>query len=399
MGPLSRSRRAASARDGGAEQPVEPHPIARRQPDRREPPRGAAQVDRDHDLAQVRPGPLERRPASRREPAEQVDGEDLALVVEADLLEVVEQPRLGRPEPPRRAVEQDRQGSAPPVRLGVVERERPLEPPDQEVELGPGVEARRLGPRPRRVPRGPGPENRGSDHVAPRRDGLGASDQPARHPPGRLYRPGRLLLPPLPYRLRLRLRARRLGPGGGRLGIGRASQPRRREEGRAIDVACQRRADRLVVLDPREDVRQQHRGEIPELQVRRGELDVGRPVVAGRQQHVLLPEHRPDLVELDPADPADPVVEDGIGERPVGESPLDGDVRAGMEQHSPVVDQHQLAGGDGQFLEIGAGQQDDDRGPLLVGPQPELLPLDHRAQLRFGDRIDPTVRDLKPEEL
>ncbi len=113
---------------------------------------------------------------------------------------------------------------------------------------------------------------------------------------------------------------------------------------------------------------------------------------------MLLPEYGPDLVELDPADPVDPVPEEGISERTIGEPPLHGDVHAGMEQHSPVIRQHRRARLGGQFLGVGPRQQDDDGGPRLPGMQAQLLPIHDLAQHPCGERIDPTVRDLQSEE-
>ena len=65
-----------------------------------EPAGGLAEVLDLQDFALIGQVPAERPPPERAEPAPRIDGEDLPLVVDADLLQVVEQPRLGRPAPP-----------------------------------------------------------------------------------------------------------------------------------------------------------------------------------------------------------------------------------------------------------------------------------------------------------
>ena len=87
-----RSEQQGSARPGRAG-PTEP-PRGRRGGDSRSRPRGGAAT------------PVGGPAAAGGGPPDEIDGEHLALVVEADALEVVEQPRLGRPESSGRVFEQ-----------------------------------------------------------------------------------------------------------------------------------------------------------------------------------------------------------------------------------------------------------------------------------------------------
>src|SRR5437762_8938953 len=62
--------------------------------------------------------------------------------------------------------------------------------------------------------------------------------------------------------------------------------------------------------------------------------------LAGGKQRVFLAQDVADLVELDPADLLDPAAQDRIGDRPVGEAPLDRQVYVSVEHEPPVADQH-----------------------------------------------------------
>ncbi len=74
-------------------------------------------------LLVMRQEPLDRPATERGRPADQVDRVERPLVVDADLLEVVEQPGLGRPEASRASFERGEEGLAPLAEAGIVEVE------------------------------------------------------------------------------------------------------------------------------------------------------------------------------------------------------------------------------------------------------------------------------------
>ena len=81
----------------------------------------------------------ERPPAAAQGPAPQIERVDLALGVEADALQVVEQAPFLAPQAPRRRPHQERQRVPPRADLGFVEMKRAAEAASQFLHLRPGA--------------------------------------------------------------------------------------------------------------------------------------------------------------------------------------------------------------------------------------------------------------------
>ena len=242
-----------------------------------------------------------QRPAAHREqPAHRLEAEDLALVIQADVLQVVEQPPLGRPEPSGGLAEQGRQRRDPEAGLALLDEERLLqshrEPSDRRPGRGP-LGLTRVRPGPHRRPR---PEDRRADGIP----ALGGRPRPRRQPMESGTHPG----VPRPTsvdaaaggsdpsaRLDGHLRFRRAGrPGRGEEG------PRRRGPGPAPPRSWPgtrspgRQSDRRRWLEARQ------------LEEHRRERRVSRPVGGRGQQQAILRERIAGLLELGAADRRDP---------------------------------------------------------------------------------------------
>ena len=200
-------------------------------------------------LAEVRQRMFQRPPAHREEPAERLEPEDLALVVEADVLQVVEQPLLGGPEPRGGILQQGRQGPDPEAGLPFL-HEQGLAKPDREpIERGPGRCPLGLSGVRSGLPGRSRPEDRRPDVVPPL----------ARRP-GPFGHFQRMTIGPAPHRSPARVRPDPESAGpieparrGGRLGC--AGRPGRGQECLAVNVPGQDGLDRTDRLDRGEDRR------------------------------------------------------------------------------------------------------------------------------------------------
>ena len=255
-----------------------------------------------------------------QQPAHDADAIDVALAVDAGVLQVVEEQRLGRPVAVVGLVEQLAQHLAP-ARL--VLAPAPLRGLEAHDELG-EVSAR-LADRRDRLGRG--------------RDARGASEQDrGAHDVARASRV--LGLAPQLVEVSDRL----LGGGlGGRVRIGRAARASRLEQRLGSDLARERRGQLVVVSERREVRREQRPGEEAELEVDRGQLDVGVAEIVGRQEERLVAQDRARLAELGVADLLDPLLDPAESQLALGPARLERRVDARVEEEPPVLEEHLLA--------------------------------------------------------
>src|SRR5262249_51596002 len=87
---------------------------------------GVAQVLDEQHVGLQRHGPLDRLGAERDDPLDEVNGVEVALVIDADFLQIVEQTGRRRPDAACSGAEQGRQGGAPLLGLAVVQLQRGL---------------------------------------------------------------------------------------------------------------------------------------------------------------------------------------------------------------------------------------------------------------------------------
>ena len=106
-----------------------------------------------------------RRP-QRQDPVHDVDRRDRPPLIDADLLQVVKQPGLDRPQSPRRLMGQGQQGLAPGPRLLVFDAQGRLQPIDQSVHFVPQGGRCLRGPLARGPELGPGAANGGPRQIA-----------------------------------------------------------------------------------------------------------------------------------------------------------------------------------------------------------------------------------------
>ena len=148
-----------------------------------------------------------------------------------------------------------------------------------------------------------------------------------------------------------------------------------------------------MIADRREIGGDQHVGEMAQLQVDRGELDVDRAIVRGRQEVALLTEDPADLVELHFPDLVDPLADDPPAQRRVGDPPLQRDVDASVEQPPPIRHQHLVARRRGEPFRVGPFEQDEDRRHLGARREPHLVGVDDLGGLPRVDDVALGVGD------
>ena len=311
-------------------------------------------------------------------------------MIDAHLLQIVEEPGLGRPESSGRVFEQGGEGLAPAFRLLVVEPERVLEPLDQAVDLGPGGnQAGRAGHR-----GGEGPQDGRADHVSLGPGRFGPPLQPSRLPTLRHRRVGRRHEGPQLVCGLLRLRD---GPG---------VEPRVRGTGKpgplqqrlAVHVLRQDGLDGRAAHDGGEGVGQQRGGEVAEFKVTGSELDVDGPVVARRKDRAVIAEDGADLVEHDRADPLDPRPKVRGAQLPRREPAIDRRMDMSVIKPPPEVEANLRGIGVGEVLWVGPRQQEGGRRPGIAGPQAQLVLGDDRAESRAGDGVALATSGMEPEE-
>src|SRR5205823_5822070 len=153
------------------------------------------------------------------------------------------------------------------------------QPGGEPAHVGPGLGAGRVGQRGGGDAGGAGAEDGGAHGVARQGGALGGADEP---PVGLVGLVG-------------------VGVGDGD-GVGGVDQPGAGEQPGGVDVAGQDAVDLGEVADAGEVVGQPAGGEVAELEVDGGELDVGGAVVGLLGEVVVLGQDGADLLELGAAD-------------------------------------------------------------------------------------------------
>ena len=264
-------------------------------------------------FAKVRQRMLERPPAHRQRTSRRLEPEDLALVVNADVLQVVEQPPLGRPEPAAarssKGMSASTQRLASPFWTKRAFRSRTA----SVLERGPGRGPLGLV--------GPGsglvcqsrPEDRRADGVA----ALGGRSEPRR----RAARIGSSLSPGAAAgsvdlsRLEARLMPRSsLTSTTAAAREHRPAACRRAGPGRRDLWPAPPRSRRD--LDRGEHDRQGRGLEVGQLKEHRREYLISRVVRYRGKQQAILPQDTAGLLELGPADSRDPFGEPGASITP-----------------------------------------------------------------------------------
>ncbi len=131
-----------------------------------QPPSRTPQVLEHEDIALIGQLPLDRAPSPGKGPFHQVDRVDLPLVVDADLLQVVQQACLGGPNAARRLMQQGKQRLLPRLGTVGVQFQRGLQPADQAVDVQLDCRTHAGGKLRRGQPFGAGPVNGRPYHVA-----------------------------------------------------------------------------------------------------------------------------------------------------------------------------------------------------------------------------------------
>ena len=123
------------AADGVAQEKGQLPAMILRQPRGEQAASGAAQVLKHQRLALARQPPLECLPAERPHPLRHAYGVNLPLVVEADFLQVVEQPGLDGPYSPRCPMHQGKERPLPRLGILISDIQRRLKPTGQPVHV------------------------------------------------------------------------------------------------------------------------------------------------------------------------------------------------------------------------------------------------------------------------
>ncbi len=339
--------------------------------------RRAAQVLGDAHQPLTRQRPLDRPFAAGGQPGHEVQGVDVALVIDADFLQVVEQGGLDRPTALVGLVQQRRQVLQPFVGLAVAQFQGGLQAPRQPSQIVVGLVARRIFQSRRRDAGGAGAQDRRSHRVARLLRLVGADHQPA------------III------------VRFVGAGvGAHHRLRRVGQPRLGEQLGRIHIARQQGVDLVAVGQPRKVDRQQVGGEVAQLQVHRGELAVhGRLVGRGPagQQAPLLIEHHADLREGAGTDVVDALADQRRRQPAVAHLLPQGTVDAGVKQPAPEGEQEGLAFLRRQGVRRRPGQQDHGGRQQPIRFEVQLILLDVAIEGRPINNVAFAMRHLLEE--
>ncbi len=163
------------------------------------------------------------------------------------------------------------------------------------------------------------------------------------------------------------------------------------------NIQGQNRIDFFQRLQRRKEAGHQERLEVAYAQVDGGKLDVGRCIVAGRQEESLLPEHVADLVKLQAAQCGQPRLDVGL----LGQA-IERLVDSRVEEQLPVVEEHLAPRPLVEDLRVGTLQQNDALGQLLRGAKADLLAIgaeisNEGQEGRAGNDIGLAVRHAKTQ--
>ncbi len=230
-------------------------------------------------------------------------------MVDADTLQVVEQPPLGRPEPAGGELEQRHERLDPEAGLTLLHEERLPQPHGKLPQRCAGRGPRSLvGLRPGPVCQ-PRPQNRRADGIAARGGGPGQRSQALFADPRRGRLLERLVILDCFHRsFDLTVCA---VFAGRRRRLRRARRPRAGEQGLPVEVPCQHRFDGNRGFDRREHDRPRGGVKASQLEKHRREFGVSRQVGGRGQQQTILPQDRAGFLELGRPDRVDSCRETG----------------------------------------------------------------------------------------
>ena len=245
----------------------------------------------------------------------------------------------------------------------------------------------------------PGPEDRRADRVAPPGRRAAFSPGAVREP-----RPGSSADPSAGAWALRSCRSSGSGSGGSAgsaassAGSGAPAGRVSGEQGGGVDVGGEQRLDRGRVLDRREGVAAEPRGEPGEVEEDRREGGERGGVAATRRHPAVLRQHRAGLLELGPADRHDPGVDPRLVDRPVVDRGPDLGQDPRAEEPAPGRGEDRPRFRDGQLVGVGAGEQQDLFRPGLALPAPQLLARHDRPERRPRDRVTGLARGPAAEE-
>ena len=335
---------------------------------------GAAQMLGRPDELQAVKRPLDRPFARRQNPFNQIERVGLALVLQADFLQIEQQLRFHRPASLIRFVEQGRQNVQPLRHIFGVKLESLLHVERQAFQVlqseGSRVLRKSCGSNAGRL----GVQNGGADDVP---FGIGPLGVPQQ-------------LPVVVVRfVRAGVRAHDW--------IRRTGQPGLGEKGVGIEIEGQELIDQSKVADRGEIGCPQIGPEIAELQVNRGKFDVGPEIVARREQVLLFVQDAANFLEFRPADLVDAGADGFQAEMPLAVPLLQGHMHVAVKEQPPVSGKKLIAGGRFQPLRGRPGQQNDGRRQQAIRLDVELVLLDVAEEDFAVEEIAALVRRLHEE--
>ncbi len=197
--------------------------------------------------------------------------------------------------------------------------------------------------------------------------------------------------------------------------IGRARRSRCPKQAPGVDVLPDQPVDCLQIIESRflavggkttvvrkageagEIAGQETGGKVPQLEVHGHELRVDRLIAVRREQPVLLPQHRADLVESGRPKLVNPLANDRRRQPAASRSLLQREMDSRVEQQTPTANQDVVGRGFGQLLRIRPGQQHDLLRQHGVSGQAEFRLIDGLQERFAADDVTRTMRNPQAE--